>query len=147
MEAFAVRVKNEQDVQSAITLFERKELAEGLRIECIHATDDYDCLLSAILEKGFRGFIYAVSNTAVLPLKLGNPVTVTTLRLFRLTRKNVGTQYCSWSIVSGFRWSRPLDFPLVLPTGIRIISTSGPLYLTVNSQPVLFVIRTVELEE
>ncbi len=69
MEAFAVRVKNEQDIQSAITLFERKELAEELRIECIHATDDYDCLLSAILEKGFRGFIYAVSNTAVLPLK------------------------------------------------------------------------------
>ena len=44
--------------------------------------------------------------------KVGNPVTVTTLRLFRLTRKNVGTQYCSWSIVSGFRWSRPLDFPV-----------------------------------
>ncbi len=53
-------------------------------------------------------------NTAYISsvLKLENPVTLTTFRRFRLTRKNVGTQYCSWSIVSGFRWLRPLELPL-----------------------------------
>ena len=52
-----------------------------------------------------------------------NPVTLTTLRRFRLTRKTVGTQYCFWSIVSGLRCSRCLDFPhnsAVFETEIRI---------------------------
>lgn len=77
-------------------------------------------LMKFLLQMSSQRFIVEtnIANTSAFTqiknygATMENPVKITTLHQFHLTRKIVGTQFHSRSIVSGFKWSRLPDFPL-----------------------------------